>query len=60
MKLIIQKPKNGYAGWHGWVVDEKGDRHLILKATTTGMFAFETREQLVKAAKKKAALLRAA
>ena len=57
MKLIIQKPKNGYQGWYGYVVEANGARHKIMKwsGREYGSYVhFESREALVKAAKAKA------
>jgi len=63
MKLIIQKPKNGYQGWFGYVVEPNGTRHKIMRwvGQEYGSYHhFETRQALIKAAKKRAAQLRAA
>lgn len=58
MKLTINIPQNAYAGWTGFITDANGKRHLV--AAWDGQASYETREALVKAAKRKAAQLKAA
>ena len=56
MKLTINKPKNGYAGWTGFITDAAGKRHMVgadLQA------AFNTREALIKRARWDASVIKA-
>jgi hypothetical protein len=58
MKLTINIPQNAYAGWTGFITDANGKRHLV--AAWDGQASYETRDALVKAAKRKASQLKAA
>lgn len=57
MKLTINKPQNAYAGWTGFITDADGKRHLV--AAWNGQAAYDTRDQLVAAAKRKATEIKA-
>lgn len=50
MKLLINKPQNGYQGWTGIVVEATGKRHKVVMDCGA---AFNTRAALVKAAQRK-------
>lgn len=52
MKLLINKPQNGYQGWTGIIVETSGKRHSVKMDCGA---AFNTRAALVKAAQRKAA-----
>lgn len=49
MKLTINKPQNAYAGWTGFLTDADGKRHRV--AAWNGQAAYDTRDQLIKAAR---------
>lgn len=51
MKLTINKPQNAYAGWTGFLTDTEGKRHKV--AAWNGQASYDTRDQLIKAAKRK-------
>lgn len=52
MKFTINKPQNAYAGWTGFLTDAAGKRHYV--NAWNGQAAYETRDQLIKAARVKA------
>lgn len=56
MKLTINKPKNGYQGWTGFITDANGKRHTV---GADKQAAFNTREALVFAAKWEARVIKA-
>ncbi len=58
MKLTINVPKNAYAGWTGFLTDAEGNRHKV--AAWNGQASYETRDALVKAARRKMAEIKAA
>lgn len=70
-KLLVQKDSNDMWGWNGWVKDEAtGRRHPLIKVYVDyeldgevgyGTCAFDTRAELIGAARRKArAIARAA